>query len=35
MFGDYVLGLFAIKCKYDFLRSPECEFEYYVRKKYR
>ena len=38
MVDDYVLGLFAIKCKYlksfkyDFLRSPECEFAYYVRK---
>ena len=38
MVDDCVLGLFAIKCKYlksfkyDFLRSPECEFAYYVRK---
>jgi hypothetical protein len=38
MFHDCVLGLFAIKCKYlkefkyNFLRSPECEFSHYIRK---
>ena len=38
MFDDCVLGLFAIKCKYlkefkyNFLKSPECEFAEYVRK---
>jgi hypothetical protein len=38
MFNDCVLGLFAIKCKYlkdfkyNFLRSPECEFADYIRK---
>ena len=38
-FDDCVLGLFAIKCKYlkdfkyNFVRSPECEFADYVRKK--
>ena len=38
MFDDCVLGLFAIKCKYlkefkyNFLRSPECEFADYIRK---
>ena len=38
MFDDCVLGLFAIKCKYlkkfkyNFLRSPECEFAHYIRK---
>ena len=37
-FDDCVLGLFAIKCKYlkefkyNFVRSPECEFAVYVRK---
>ena len=37
-FDDCVLGLFAIKCKYlkefkyDFVKSPECEFADYVRK---
>jgi hypothetical protein len=38
MFDDSVLGLFAIKCKYlkqfkyNFLKSPECEFADYIRK---
>ena len=38
IFDNCVLGLFAIKCKYlkefkyNFLRSPECEFADYVRK---
>jgi hypothetical protein len=38
MFNDCVLGLFAIKCKYlkefkyNFLKSPECEFADYIRK---
>lgn len=38
MFDDCVLGLFAIKCKYlkefkyNFLKSPECEFADYIRK---
>jgi hypothetical protein len=38
MFDDCVLGLFAIRCKYlkdfkyNFLKSPECEFADYVRK---
>ena len=38
MFDDCVLGLFAIKCKYlkefkyNFLKSPECEFADHVRK---
>ena len=37
-FDDCVLGLFAIKCKYlkefkyNFLKSPECEFADYIRK---
>ena len=37
-FDDSVLGLFAIKCKYlkefkyNFLKSPECEFADYIRK---
>lgn len=39
VFDDCVLGLFAIKCKYlkkfnyKFIKSPECEFADYVRKK--
>ena len=38
MFDDCVLGLFAVKCKYlkefkyNFLKSPECEFADYIRK---
>ena len=38
VFDDCVLGLFAIKCKYlkefkyNFLKSPECEFADYIRK---
>ena len=38
VFDDSVLGLFAIKCKYlkefkyNFLKSPECEFADYIRK---
>ena len=38
MLNDCVLGLFAIKCKYlkefkyNFLKSPECEFADYIRK---
>jgi hypothetical protein len=38
VFNDCVLGLFAIKCKYlkefkyNFLKSPECEFADYIRK---
>lgn len=38
MFNDCVLGLFAVKCKYlkefkyNFLKSPECEFADYIRK---
>ena len=38
MLDDCVLGLFAIKCKYlkvfkyNFLKSPECEFADFIRK---
>ena len=38
MYDDCVLGLYAIKCKYlkefkyNFLKSPECEFADYIRK---
>lgn len=38
MLDDCVLGLFAIKCKYlkvfkyNFLKSPECEFSDFIRK---
>jgi len=41
MFNDCVLGLFAVKCKYlkefkyNFFKSPECEFADYIRKKCR